>query len=72
MGVDEWLALCKHYKRLSDAYPEGWVDPEAGGDDSESDDELPLPGHYEVEKILSAYLMENAQRGTTSELSLLL
>lgn len=23
-GVDEWLALCKHFKRLSDKYPDDW------------------------------------------------
>lgn len=26
-GVDEWLALCKHFKRLSDKYPDDWEAP---------------------------------------------
>ena len=35
-GVDEWLALCKHFKRLSDKYPDDWEDPNMSED---SDDE---------------------------------
>ena len=64
MGVDEWLALCMHFKRLSDEYPEGWVDPE-GDASSEDDDEPPPPGEYEVERILSVHLIDSAKRGQT-------
>lgn len=27
IGVDEFLELCKHWKRITDKFPEGWVDP---------------------------------------------
>lgn len=35
-GVDEWLALCMHFKRLSDKYPDDWQPPPES-DDSDSD-----------------------------------
>ena len=27
IGVDEFLELCKHWKRLTDKFPKNWVDP---------------------------------------------
>ena len=33
--MDEFLALCKHFKRLSDHYPDSWEPPIESGDEME-------------------------------------
>ena len=38
-GVDEWLALCQHFKRLSDKYPDDWEDPNMS-EDSDNDESV--------------------------------
>jgi hypothetical protein len=36
-GVDEFLALCQHFKRLSDQYPNDWSPPASSDSDSVCD-----------------------------------
>ena len=53
MGVDEFLALCKHFDRLSKLYPDDWQPPPSSDSEgiSSDDDAGPENGHYEVEAV---------------------
>ncbi|BDA50272.1 probable DNA (cytosine-5)-methyltransferase 3 [Coccomyxa sp. Obi] len=67
-GVDEWLALCKHFKRLSDKYPDDWEAPATADLEDSSDDEPSAADVYEVDAIISMTVHEVATRGTEGQM----
>ena len=52
-GVDEFLAVCKYFDRLSKLYPDDWEPPpHFESDMTSSDDDVSLEaGDYEVEAV---------------------